>query len=68
MKNKYEGFCYVCGSVVEEEKGVAIQVPRQIGDPGWGGARWAVAHPDCEREAKEIISRHSAPHSAGKEA
>lgn len=53
MKNKFEGFCYLCGGVVEEEKGIAERVKRQLGDPGWGETKWVVRHPECKPQ-KEI--------------
>jgi len=48
MKNKFEGYCYVCGEVVEEEKGMAVQLPRKPGDSGWGATKWAVRHEHCK--------------------
>ena len=48
MKNKLEDFCYVCGEVVPEEAGLAEQVLRKPGDPGWGTTRYVVRHTTCQ--------------------
>jgi len=53
MKNKYEGYCYVCGEVVEEEKGIAEQHPRNPGDTGFGPTKWMVRHPNCPSSIKK---------------
>jgi hypothetical protein len=47
MKNKFEGFCYVCGEVVEEGKGLAEQIQRQPWMAGWGETTWSVRHTTC---------------------
>jgi hypothetical protein len=47
MKNKFEGYCYVCGEVVPEEVGVAEQVPRKSGEAGFGNTKWVVRHQAC---------------------
>jgi hypothetical protein len=47
MKNKFEGFCYVCGEVVPEEQGLAEQLPRKPGEAGWGSTKWSVRHKTC---------------------
>lgn len=47
MKNKFDGYCYVCALYVEEEKGIAERIKRHPGDPGWGETVWAVRHPNC---------------------
>jgi hypothetical protein len=48
MKNKFEGFCYVCGEVVLEEQGMVDQLPRNPADAGWGSTKWCVRHKTCE--------------------
>jgi hypothetical protein len=50
MKNKYEGFCYVCGEVVPEEAGIAEQRERKPGEAGWGKTTWSVRHKECKPE------------------
>jgi hypothetical protein len=57
MKNKYEDWCYVCGLLVEEEKGLAEKVARHPGDPGWGETRWVVRHPNCVPPQKPDIDQ-----------
>ncbi len=55
MKNRYEGYCYVCGELVEQEKGVAEQVHKSFlspSAPGYGDYRWCVRHTGCERPTK----------------
>ena len=49
MKNKFEGYCYVCGEVVPEGQGLAETLPRSPGDAGWGKTKWSVRHKTCER-------------------
>lgn len=62
MKNKFEDWCYICGELVEEEKGIAEQKARKPGDPGWGSTRWVVRHPNCTPPEKgqneQNISNH----------
>lgn len=53
MKNKREGYCYVCGEIVPEDAGIAEQKKREPGDPGWGDTRWVVRHKECDPE-KEV--------------
>jgi hypothetical protein len=53
MKNKFEGFCYVCGEVVPEEQGLAEQIPRKPGLAGWGNTTWAVRHKTCKPPTPE---------------
>ena len=50
LKNKYEGFCYVCGGVVAEEKGFAEKIRREPGTAGFGATKWGVRHKECEPE------------------
>lgn len=56
MRNKFEDWCYVCGELVEEEKGIAERIKRTPSDPTWswgkGDTRWAVRHPNCPPPAK----------------
>jgi hypothetical protein len=53
MKNQREGYCYVCGDVVEEEKGIAEQIDREEGSAGWGTKKWVVRHVECQPPTKE---------------
>jgi hypothetical protein len=53
MKNKFEGDCYVCGQLVEEEKGIAEQIKRPPYAAGFGDAIWAVRHKDCRKQTAE---------------
>ena len=57
MKNRYEDYCYVCGEIVEEEKGVAERKARNPGDTGFGSTKWVVRHTTCKPEspAKEAV-------------
>jgi len=48
MKNKFEGFCYVCGELVPEEEGLAEQTTRKPGNAGWGATKWSVRHKQCK--------------------
>jgi len=48
MKNKFEGFCYVCGEVVPEGAGVTEQQPRKSGEAGFGSTKWVVRHSTCK--------------------
>lgn len=48
MKNKFEGYCYVCGEVVPEEQGIAEQKPRDPGEIGFGKTKWSVRHKTCK--------------------
>jgi uncharacterized protein CbrC (UPF0167 family) len=48
MKNKFEDYCYVCGELVPEERGVAEQMERKPGDAGWGKTKWVVRHTNCQ--------------------
>lgn len=48
MKNKREGYCYVCGEVVPEGKGLVEQLLRKSGEAGWGKEKWSVRHTTCE--------------------
>ena len=50
IKNKYEGFCYVCGGVVAEEKGLAERIKREPGTAGFGDTKWSVRHKECKAE------------------
>jgi len=52
MKNRFEDYCYICGDLVEEEKGIVEQIERKPGDVGWGKTRWVVRHHDCKPEKK----------------
>jgi hypothetical protein len=51
-KNKFEGFCYVCGDVVLEMQGIAEQRPRIPGEAGWGKTQWSVRHKTCKSESE----------------
>ena len=53
MKNKFEGYCYVCGDIVVEGKGLAEQLPRQPADAGWGDTKWSVRHTTCKPTQSE---------------
>lgn len=53
MKNKFEGYCYICGELVEEEKGIAEQIERKSGDVGWGKTKWVVRHKECRPMEKK---------------
>jgi hypothetical protein len=66
MKNKYEDFCYVCGEVVPEEKGVAEQRARSPGDPGWGATRWVTRHTTCKPQEESHDSSRSSKDGASK--
>lgn len=62
MLNKYEDWCYVCGEVVEEEKGFAEMRPHGLAPVRWGKTEWSVRHKDCrkptaEEDAAEIEKR-----------
>lgn len=59
MRNKFEGFCYVCGEVVLEEKGIAEQHARSPGDPGWGKTVWVVRHTTCKPQEENHDSSRS---------
>jgi hypothetical protein len=55
MQNHFEGYCYVCGLVVEEEKGIAEQVHKRFLSPrapGFGEYRWCVRHVTCPQPTK----------------
>jgi hypothetical protein len=54
MKNKYEGYCYVCGEVVREGEG---GVERRKAQP-WeakdaDGMTWGVRHNECPPPKEE---------------
>jgi hypothetical protein len=53
MKNKREGYCYVCGDVVAEEQGIAEQIERKSGESGWGDKKWVVRHIECQPPTEE---------------
>lgn len=64
MKNKFEGSCYVCGELVEEERGVAEKILHLPTAGGFGdseGRVWGVRHKECKRltdeERKEQIKQ-----------
>jgi hypothetical protein len=57
MRNKFEGYCYVCGELVPEEQGLAEQLPRDPGDAGWGKTKWCVRHRDCKPENKPNVEK-----------
>jgi hypothetical protein len=72
MKNKYEGYCRVCGEVVAEGKGLAETIKRQPGMAGFGATVWAVRHNNCmaptaESIERKQVARDSAEHDAGSE-
>jgi hypothetical protein len=49
MKNKFEGYCYVCGNVVPEGAGVAEALPRNPGEVGFGKTKWGVRCKTCKQ-------------------
>jgi hypothetical protein len=55
MKNKFKGFCYVCGEVVPEKEGLTEQLPRKSGEAGWGKTKWGVRHKTCVTPPPESI-------------
>jgi hypothetical protein len=72
MKNRFEGYCYVCGDVVPEEQGIAEPLPRNPGEAGWGQTKWCVRHTACKPPApgsieRKDVARDSAEQDAGAE-
>jgi len=63
MRNKYSGYCYICGEAVEIGEGVAVRR-----ESGWSvRCNKACQPPDESSIERKDVARDSAEHDAGEQ-